>query len=195
MRKTFCFIVICFFVGAVCAGCRSSRELKASERRTQSATIDVEAHRLDSLWSLLIERYHIHIEFFDPNAVLPHKDNLPESPKGSPKPTTAATRQEAAPSLGMSANSQFQPQSVSPGVGGMGAVKSIDIVAERTQQEQSLSQADTTAVFKTESDSDRQKEVHSELRQDNGTWAIVAVAAAVVFLLALLIVIKKILKR
>ena len=194
MRKTCFSIMICFLIGSVCVGCRSSRELNASERRTQSATIDVEAHRLDSLWSLLVERYHIHIEFFDPNSVLPQPYNLPENPEGSPEPANA-TRQEAAPGVGMSANCQFPPQGVCAGVGGMGAVKSIDIVAERTQQEQSLSQADTTAVFKTESDSDRQKEVHSELRQDNGTWAIVAVAAAVVFLLALLIVIKKILKR
>ena len=193
--KNTAVILTLFLSCAAIVGCRASRELKASERRTQSAEIDVEAHRLDSLWSLLTERYRVHIEFFNPNAVLPHPYNLPESAGGSPEPSSMATLQGAAPLPGMSANSQFSPQGVCAGVGGLGAVKSIDIEAERTQSEQSLSQADSTAVFKTESDEARQKEKASETRQDNGTWAIVSVVAGVVFLAALVIIIKKLLKR
>lgn len=194
MRKTFFFILL-FLSWAAMVGCRSSREVKASERLTQSTIIDVEAHRLDSLWSLLTERYQVHIEFFNPNEFLPLKDNLPENTEGSPKPATTVTQQGAAPSSTMSANSQFPPQGVSPGVGGMGAVKSVDIVAERTQQEQSLSQADTTAASKTETDEARQIDKASETRHDNGTVAIVSVAGALVVLAALLIIIKKVLKK
>ena len=80
-------------------------------------------------------------------------------------------------------------------MGWFGAVKSIDIEAERTQSEQSLSQTDSTAVYKTESDEARQTEKASEARQDNGTWAIVSIVAAVAFIVALIMVLKKFTKK
>lgn len=178
------------------ADCRSSREVKASQRLTQSTETDVEAHRLDSLCRLFIERLKVHIEFFNPNEVLPLQDNLPENPfTGSPLQSTKATQQGAAPRSTVTANSQFPQQGVSPGVGGIGAVKSIDIEAERTQQEQSLSAADTSSVFKTATDATRQEEKASEIKHDNGTVTIVSVVGALLLLAALVIVINKVLKR
>ena len=194
MRRSLLFI-LSLFVAAL-AGCRQSMELKASERQTQSTETDVEAHRLDSLCRLFIERLKVHVEFFNPNEVLPLQDNLPENPfAGSPLQSTKATQQGAAPRSTVTANSQFTPQGVCTGVGGIGAVKSIDIEAESTMQELSLSATDTTAVFKTDTETDRQREKASEIRHDNGTVTIVSVVGALLLLAALVIVINKVLKR
>ena len=66
-------------------------------------------------------------------------------------------------------------------------MKSIDIEAERTQSEQSLSQADSTAVCKTESESAQKTEKSSEARQDNGTVIGVAIVFAVGLIVYLLL--------
>ena len=190
MKKNL-FIIL--FLSLVVAGCRASREVHTTQQQHQSSNIDVEAHRLDSLWSLLVERFRIHVEFFNPNEL---QDNNSESLTTESNgftglwPTNHTTQQGTAPRVGQSSN--VQPSS---GIGGLGAVKSLDIVAERTQSEQSLSQADSTAVFKTESDEARQTEKASEARQDNGTWTIVSVVAAVAFIGVLVIVLKKFLKK
>ena len=187
MKKNLYIILVLSLV--ILAGCRASREVNTTQQQHQSSNIDVEAHRLDSLWSLLVERYHVHVEFFNPNEVLPQPSNT----EGSPKPTNA-TLQGTAPSSTKPADGLALDPSWG-GIGGLGAVKSLDIVAERTQSEQSLSQADSTAVSKTESDEARQTEKESEARQDNGTWVIVSVVAAVTFIIALIIVLKKFLKK
>lgn len=174
-------------------GCRSQRQVSVVETRNQSDEIDVVAHRLDSLWSHLVERYHVHVEFFNPNEL---QDNNSESLTTESNgftglwTTNHTTQQGTAPRVGQSSN--LPPSS---GIGGLGAVKSLDIVAERTQSEQSLSQTDSTAVSKTESDEARQTEKASEARQDNGTWAILAIVAAVTFIVALIIVLKKFTKK
>ena len=191
MKKNLYIILVLSLV--ILAGCRASREVHTSQQQHQSSNIDVEAHRLDSLWSLLVERYHVHVEFFNPNEL---QDNNSESLTTESNgftglwSTNHTTQQGTAPCVGQSSN--LPPSS---GIGGLGAVKSLDIIAERTQSEQSLSQADSTAVSKTESDEARQTEKESEARQDNGTWAIVSVVAAVTFIIALIIVLKKFLKK
>lgn len=184
-------IVLIFLVIslATLAGCRASREVNTTHQQYQSSNIDVEAHRLDSLWNLLTEHYKVHIEFFNPNEALAQPSNT----KGSPKPTKV-TQQGTAPSSTMTSDG-LPPQGVLQGFGGMGAVKSIDIEAERTQSEQSLSQADSTAVSKTESEEARQTTKASETRQDNGTVAIVSVVAAVAILLFLIIIVRTYLKK
>lgn len=185
--------IILFLSLVILAGCRTSREVNTTQQQHQSSNIDVEAHRLDSLWSLLVERYHVHVEFFNPNEL---QDNNSESLTTESNgftglwTTNHTTQQGTAPRVGQSSN--LPPSS---GIGGLGAVKSLDIVAERTQSEQSLSQADSTAVCKTESESAQQTEKRAEARQDNGTWAIVSVVAAVAFIVALIIVLKKFLKK
>lgn len=189
MRKYFLFIIL-FLSLVIFAGCRASREVHTTQQQRQSSKIDVEAHRLDSLCSLLIERYNVHVEFFNPNEVRqPYTDNT-----GSPQSLTKATQQGTAPSTTKPADGLGLAPSWG-GIGGLGAVKSIVIEAERTQSEQSLSQADSTAVFKTESESAQQTEKRAEARQDNGTWAIVSVVAAVAFIVALIIVLKKFTKK
>ena len=186
MRRTFFFIFTLFLVSVV--GCRASREVQTTQQRHQSSNIDVEAHRLDSLWSLLVEQYHVHIEYYAPNEVRQPETDTTKSLQS----LTKTTRQAAAPSVGQPSDC-FAPQQ--SGVGWLGAVKSIDIDAERTQSEQSLSQADSTAVSKTESDEARQTEKASEARQDNGTWAIVSVVAAVTVIVIVLILIRKFFKK
>ena len=189
MRRTFFFIFTLFLVSVV--GCRASREVQTTQQRHHSSTIDVEAHRLDSLWSLLVERYHVHIEYFDPNAVLPQPAVLPNTDTTkSLQSLTKATQQGSAPRSTKPADGLALDPSWG-GIGGLGAVKSIDIEAERTQQEQSLSQADSTAVSKTESESAQQTEKASEARQDNVTWAILDIVAAVAIIVALIIVLRK----
>lgn len=199
MRRIFFFIII--FLELVAAfGCRSQRQVSVVETRNQSDEIDVVAHRLDSLWSHLVEWYHVHVEFFNPNEVRqPYTDTT-----GSPQSLTKATQQGATPCLAnhpIDSSPRTSQRGKCPAfdavndMGWFGAVKSIDIVAERTQSEQSLSQTDSTAVYKTESDEARQTEKASEARQDNGTWAILAIVAAVTFIVALIIVLKKFTKK
>lgn len=188
MRRTFFFILFLSLISV--AGCCASREVHTLQQQHQSSNIDVEAHRLDSLWSLLVERYHVHVEFFNPNEVRqPYTDTT-----GSPQSLTKATQQGTAPRSTKPADGLALDPSWG-GIGGLGAVKSIDIEAERTQSEQSLSQADSTAVCKTESESAQQTEKQAEARQDNGTWAIVSIVAAVAFIVALIIVLKKFFKK
>lgn len=176
-------------------GCRASREVNTSQQQYQSSNVNVEAHRLDSLWSLLIERYHVHFEFFNPNEL---QDNIPESlateSNGFPGlcPINQATQQGTVPRVGQSSDCLVPSPN---GVGWLGAVKSIDIEAERTQSEQSLSHTDSTAICKTESESDAHTEKASEVRQDNGTWLIVSVVAAVAFIVLVLILIRKFFKK
>ena len=184
MRRTFFFIFTLFLVSVV--GCRASREVQTTQQRHRSSIIDVEAHRLDSLWSLLVERYHVHIEYYAPNEVRQPETDTTKSLQSPDK----ATRQSAAPSVGQPSDCLAPQQS---GVGWLGAVKSIDIDAERTQSEQSLSQADSTAVSKTESESAQKTEKASQARQDNGTVIGVAMVFAVGLIVYLLL--KEFLKK
>ena len=193
MRKDHFFIILLFVIWAAMAGCRSSREVKASQRLTQSTETDVEAHRLDSLCRLFIERLKVHIEFFNPNEVLP-QNNQESTNLWTTNQSTKETQQGTDPSTTKPADGLGLAPSWG-GIGGLGAVKSIDIEAERTQSEQSLSQADSTAVSKTETKATLQEDKTTVARQDNGTWAIVSVVAAVAFIVALIIVLKKFPKK
>ena len=187
MRKKL-LILLCLLSCTAFAGCRASKEVKASEQRKQLTTIDMEAHRIDSLWSLLVERYHVHVEFFNPN-------EAPSNTECSPKPTKATQQGTASCLANHPIDSSPLTSQRGNDMGWFGAVKSIDIEAERTQSEQSLSQADSTAVSKTETKATLQEDKTTVARQDNGTWAIVSVVAAVAFIVALIIVLKKFLKK
>ena len=191
MKKNLYIILVLSLV--ILAGCRASREVHTTQQQHQSSNIDVEAHRLDSLWSLLVERYRVHVEFFNPNEVLP-QNNQESTNLWTTNQSTKATQQGTAPRSTKPADGLGLDPSWG-GIGGLGAVKSIDIEAERTQSEQSLSQADSTAVSKTENKATLQEDKTTVARQDNGTWAIVSVVAAVAFIIALIIVLKKFLKK
>ncbi|MBQ8959495.1 MAG: hypothetical protein IJ057_13515 [Bacteroidales bacterium] len=186
MRRTFFFIFTLFLVSVV--GCRASREVQTTQQWHQSSNIDVEAHRLDSLWSLLVERYHVHIEYYTPNEVRQPETDTTKSLQSLVKanwPVAAPRSTKPADGVGL--------DPIWGGIGGLGAVKSIDIEAERTQSEQSLSQADSTAVSKTESESAQKTEKASEARQDNGTVIGVAIVFAVGLIVYLLL--KEFLKK
>ena len=185
MRRTF-FFIFTFFELVSVVGCRASREVQTTQQRHQSSNIDVETHRLDSLWSLLVERYHVHIEYYAPNEVRqPETDTTKslQSPAKANWPVAAPRSTKPDDGVGL--------DPLWGGIVGLGAVKSIDIEAERTQSEHSLSQADSTAVCKTESESAQKTEKASQARQDNGTWAILDIVAAVAIIIALAIVLRK----
>lgn len=180
MRRTFFFILF-IFLSLDFSSCRASKELKARNERTCNEEIGVELRRVDSLWSSIAESFSCKIEFYPIEY-------------GSGKPATDSTC-PTAPSTTMPANSQFPPQGVCAGVGGMGAVKSIEFTMERDAQTATATQVDSTYNSNSASKETLQEEKASEIKHDNGTVAIVSVVGALVILAALLIVIKKVLKK
>lgn len=200
MTRTFFFILFLFLSLLDLSGCRASKELKARNERTSTEETSVELRRADSLWSSLAEKFNFKIEFYPIEY-------------GPGKPATDSTC-PAAPSTTMPANSQFPPQGVCAGVGGMGAalrqaqgpvnppdplckggIKSIEFSIEKTEDRSVITATDSVLEQKSATTETRQEEKASEARHDNGTVLIVAVAAAVVLLLALLIIIKKTLHK
>ena len=170
-----------FLIGLVLAGCRAQREVNTRQIRTHTDEIGVELRRVDSLWSSLAERMTVRIEYYAPNEV------LPQSPE---KKAATETLHPAAPSLAMSADSTHISSTESggrSGFGGMGAVKSIEIMTERDATTTATSAVDSTAVFKTEQEATLQTQKASETRQDNSTVAIVAIVAAVFLLVVMLL--------
>ena len=180
MRRTFFFIFTLFLVSVV--GCRASREVQTTQQRHYSSNIDVEAHRLDSLWSLLVERYHVHVEFFNPNEVRqPNTDTT-----GSPLSLTKATQQGSAPRSTKTADGLGLGPSRG-GIGGLGAVKSIEITTERGTSTGSVTAVDSVVDHKIVNNEVRQTEKASEARQDNGTVIGVAIVLAVGLIVYLLL--------
>ena len=169
--KYFRYIIILWFLGGFLFGCRSKLDTSRQESQRHVDEIGVVLRRLDSLGSTIDERQRIKVEFYP----------LLSEYSGWPIPTT-----DTAAKIGPSRRTARFGDG-----GGVGAVKSIEIVTERDATTTATSAVDSTAVFKTEQEATLQKQKASETRQDNGTIAIVSVVAAVVFILALLIIIKK----
>ncbi|MBQ8958102.1 MAG: hypothetical protein IJ057_06325 [Bacteroidales bacterium] len=174
--KHFLFIMILVLV-CLLSGCRANLESKTSQSRQYADEIGVVLRRVDSLSSTISERHNVKIEFYPPQDYTPHGLGKPET--GSPLSTAPSTT-----FLPIDSNRTSPARN---DIGRMGAVKSIDIEAERTQSEQSLSQADSTAVCKTESESAQKTEKSSEARQDNGTVIGVAIVFAVGLIVYLLL--------
>jgi hypothetical protein len=144
--------------------------------RTSLDEIGVVLRRVDSLSSTIAERYNFKIEFYPLEY-------------GPGKPAT-----EAAPCSTMPADSLGLAPTMG-GVGGMGAVKSIEISTERTEDKAAITAMDSVSETKTATKATLQKETSSETRHDNGTVLIVAIVAGlVVFALAWLLL-KTFLKR
>jgi len=160
-------------LGCFLSGCRASKESKARYERTRTEEIGVELRRVDSLWSSIAERLNCKIEFYPIEY-------------GPGKPATDSTC-PAAPSTTMPANSQFPPKGVSAGVGGMGAVKSIEITMEHNAQTTTTNQVDSTYNNNTATTETLQEQKASEARQDNGTVATVSIVAAVALLVFFLL--------
>ena len=173
MRRTFFFIIFLFLSLVVLPGCRASKELKARNERTSTEETSVELRKVDSLWSSLAEKFNCKIEFYP-------IENGPGKP-ASDNPIPAA------PCSTMPANSQFPPQGVCAGVGGMGAalrqahgaVKSIEFTMERDAQTAATNQLDSAYYNNSAAEETLQEEKASEARQDNSTVAIIVVVFAV----------------
>ena len=162
-------------------GCRASMESKARRERTTATVAALELHRVDSLWSSLVERLNYKIEFY-PTTL---HTNIQESPEavGNPPRERTLPPSPADPSaalLGL-------PTHLGGNGGGCGSVKSIEITASREAETQSLSLTDSTADCKSAETMESDTEKASELRQDNGTVIGVAIVAAVVLLVYLLL--------
>lgn len=176
MRKIFFFIMFVIWVNFL-PGCRSQRQMDVTETQHNTSEIGVEFHELERLWNSVAERLNLKIEFYPATG----------------GPWTATT----------DAGTPFDPYAVlvppapseGAAAGGIGPIKSIEFSSECIATDSSLSQTDSTADFKSDSDSKAHTEKASELRQDNSTWAIVAVVAAVAFIVIVLIVINKFFKK
>ena len=169
------FFIMTLILGLVSlAGCRAQRSVKASESRTRLDEIGVELHRVDSLWSTLAEKFRLRVEYYEPN----EQNNLPENPESGSRP--------AAPSTTLPASNVGLGDKIPLG-GGMGAVKSIEISTERTEDRSSITATDSVAEQKSASQATLQEDKTTVARQDNGTWTIVSVVAAAALLIFLFV--------
>lgn len=178
MRNIFSVILI---LSLVITGCRASLESKARRERTTATVAALELHRVDSLWSSLVERLNYKIEFY-PTTL---HTNIQESPVAVGNPPRERTlspspADSSAALLGL-------PTFLGGNGGGCGSVKSIEITASREAETQSLSLTDSTADCKSAETMESDTEKASEARQDNGTVATVCIVFAVSLLVYLLL--------
>ncbi len=174
MRKYFLFIMILSF--GLLWGCRGQRQMETTQTQQQTSEIGVEFHDLQRFWNSMAEKLNFKIEFYPAEG-------------GPEKPTTDNC-------VPIDPNAACVPPALPSGstAGGIGSVKSIEFTSERVVSDSSFAQTDSIADFKSDSASEAHTEKASELRQDNGTWAIVSVVAAVAFIVIVLIVIRKFFK-
>ena len=174
MRKSFLFIMTLILGLVSLAGCRAQRETSTRETRTTSDEIGMELRRVDSLWSSIAEKFRFRIEYYEPN----EQNNLPEHPESGSRP--------AAPCSTLPASNVGLGDKIPLG-GGMGAVKSIEISTERTEDRSSITAADSVVEQKTATTATLQEDKTTVARQDNGTWTIVSIVAAAALLIFLLV--------
>ena len=145
-------------------GCRCARSASNASERTVTSAIDARSRSLVQLRDTLAERQTIRIEYFAPTA--------PESlgwghQEGSVPPPSAIVGGTVTTVAG----------------GREPSVKSIEIVTERNSSGSMAALNDSSNVSQDSTTETLQQEEASEARQDNGTWATIAVVAAVALLL------------
>lgn len=163
-------------------GCRAKSEVQVSRSSTSTEEIGVELRKADSLWSFLAEHHHVKIEFYPPtgyNECDLGIGTLPTCPQAAQPETVSA---------GVANPLPWHAQGV--GAGGMGAVKSIEITTERTEDRSVITVTDSVSEQKSNTSETLQRERASEARQDNGTVAILAIVGAAAFLAFVVIMIK-----
>lgn len=151
--------------------------METTETKQQTSEIGVEFHDLQRFWNSMAERLNFKIEFYptDNGSITTKPDNsVPIDPN-------AASPRAALPSGSTAC--------------GFGSVKSMEFSSERVVADSSFAQTDSTADLKSDSAASAHTEKASELRQDNGTWAIISIVAAVAFIVIVLIVIRKFFKK
>lgn len=175
------FLVIMTLI-LVVTGCRASKESKTRSERTTATVAALELHRVDSLWSSLVERLKYKIEFYPTTGL---HTNIQESPEalGNPPRERTLPPSPADPSaalLGL-------PTQLGGNGGGCGSVKSIEITAERSEESFGAAKVDSASHAENHNTEVRQTEKASEARQDNGTVATVCIVFAVAALVYLLL--------
>lgn len=157
-------------------------ESKARRERTTATVAALELHRVDSLWSSLVERLKYKIEFYPATGL---HTNIQESPEavGNPPRERTLPPSPADPSAALLGLPTFLGGNGS----GCGSVKSIEITAEREEESSGTAKVDSASQVENHNTEVRQTEKASEARQDNGTVATVCIVFAVSLLVYLLL--------
>lgn len=179
MRNIFSVILI---LSLVITGCRASKESKTRSGRTTATVAALELHRVDSLWSSLVERLKYKIEFYPATGLHTNIQESTETPENPPRERTLPPS-PADPSAALPGLSTF----LGGNGGGCGSVKSIEITASREAETQSLSLTDSTADCKSAETMESDTEKASEARQDNVTVATVCIVLALAALVYMLL--------
>lgn len=150
--------------------------------RTTATVAALELHRVDSLWSSLVERLKYKIEFYPATGL---HTNIQESTEavGNPPGERTLSPSPADPSAALLGLSTF----LGGNGGGCGSVKSIEITAEREEESSGTAKVDSASQAENHNTEVRQTEKASEARQDNGTVATVCIVFAVSLLVYLLL--------
>ena len=185
------FPVILLILSFVITGCRASLESKARRERTTATVAALELHRVDSLWSSLVERLKYKIEFYPTTGLHTNIQESPEALGNPPRertnppcpPWEGGSPSPADPSAALLGQSTFLGGNGS----GCGSVKSIEITAERSEESSGTAKVDSASQAENHNTEVRQTEKTSEARQDNGTVATVCIVFAVAALVYLLL--------
>ena len=180
MRNIFSVILI---LSLVITGCRASMEAETRIGRTTATVAALELHRVDSLWSSLVERLKYKIEFYPATGLHTNIQESTEASGNSPRGVQASSLHPADSSAAL----LDLPTFLGGSGGGCGSVKSIEITASREAETQSLSLTDSTADCKSAETMESDTEKASEARQDNGTVATVCIVLAVAALVYILL--------
>lgn|GEM_PF-6101915 len=180
MRNIFSVILI---LSLVITGCRASKESKTRSERTTATVAALELHRVDSLWSSLVERLKYKIEFYPATGLHTNIQESTEASGNSPRGVQASSLHPADPSAALLGQSTFLGGNGS----GCGSVKSIEITAERAEESSGTAKVDSASQAENHNTEVRQTEKASEARQDNGTVATVCIVFAVSLLVYLLL--------
>lgn len=186
MRRYFCLVIMIMFLGLVgfLAGCRAKLDTSSSMKRQQTDVIGLELRRADSLWGSSSERLTYKIEFYAPWEIAGQACNdnqgekYTEARQNPATPTASAAPSTVHPADGLTRES---------GVGGLGAVKSIEISTEKVEGVSSITTTDSTYNYMKGDEHARDVSTVSEARQDNGTVATIAIVFAVAALIYLVI--------
>lgn len=150
--------------------------------RTTATVAALELHRVDSLWSSLVERLKYKIEFYPATGLHTNIQESTETPENPPRERTLppSPADPSAALLGL-------PTFLGGNGGGCGSVKSIEITAERAEESSGTAKVDSASQAENHNTEVRQTEKASEARQDNGTVATVCIVFAVSLLIYLLL--------
>lgn len=174
MRKYFRIVIMILSLVSLHVGCRAKLDTSSSVHRQQTDVIGLELRKLDSLCSSTSERLTYKIEFYPPIYTVPDSTSGTGTLNQNHYKAALTTVQ---PADGLTRES---------GVGGFGAVRSIEITTEKTEEVSSISGTDSTYYNMSSTETAQQKETATEARQDNGTVTIIAVVFAVAALVYLL---------